>query len=92
LAGNRSALNEDAEPPVYRRSNLMKTNCLHAVAATMSLVVLSQCQSTNRSPNLPGYRVIEEKTVTIGTKKFIQRRLLVTERPRETMLESSEVQ
>lgn len=84
-------MNEDAEPLVYRRSNLMKTICLHAVAATLSLVVLSQCQSNGSSTRIPGYRVLEEKTVTVGTKKFIQRRVVLTEHPLETMVESFEV-
>lgn len=70
----------------------MKTICLHVVAATLSVVVLCQCQSGEfAGSSRKDYPVIERKTVHSGDKTFVQKRRLVREHPPESILEMVEV-
>lgn len=69
----------------------MKTICLHVVAATLSVMALCHCQSSSLASGRGGLRLMESKHVTMGEKRFVQRRYLVTEHPLETQVEMVEL-
>jgi len=74
------------EGPQWHHS--MKTHCLRLFASSLGLLALCQCQLPLEKPNFP---VIEQKVVKVGDKTFVERRLLVNKDPRETKMESIQV-
>ena len=71
----------------------MKTICLHFVAATLSLVVLSQCQSSSATDaSRKDYPVTDRNVVRDGNKTFVQKRRIVSTNPPESILEWTQVQ
>ena len=71
----------------------MNTARFKLAVAALSAIALSHCSSTSQSGNATtsGYRTLEEKPIMMNGKKYIQRRVVVTEKPLETMTEMVEV-
>jgi|JI10StandDraft_1071094.scaffolds.fasta_scaffold32649_2 hypothetical protein len=70
----------------------MKTICQHFVAATLSLVALSQCQSTSLGDtSRKDYRVTHRQTIHDGDKTFVQKRRVISDNPPESILEYVQV-
>ena len=69
----------------------MRTICLHLVAATLSVMALCHCQFSSPDSGRGDLKLIESKHVTVGEKRFIQRRYLVSEHPPETHVKLEEL-